>query len=108
MHRVLYEEAFGPVGDLLVRHTCDNRMCINLNHLIPGTVKENAIDRKMRGRNNTARGESRSDTKLTDEQVRHIRATSGLISQGNLARRYGVSQSTISRIRSGERRIHVA
>lgn len=30
LHRVLYEEKFGPLGDLVARHTCDNRKCIKL------------------------------------------------------------------------------
>lgn len=33
MHRVLYQEAFGELpGGTAVRHTCDNRLCINLDH----------------------------------------------------------------------------
>ncbi len=103
MHRVLYEEKHGelPIG-VLVRHTCDVRLCINDKHLIPGNVKDNAIDRKERGRNNTPHGETRSDAKLTKEQVDYIR-THTSASQRELAELLGVNQSTISRIKRGLR-----
>ena len=103
LHRVLYEEKHGPLPEgILVRHACDVRKCINLEHLISGTVKDNAIDRKERGRNNTPRGEARSDAKLTQEQVDYIR-THSKSSQRELAELFGVNQSTISRIKRGLR-----
>lgn len=103
LHRVLYEESHGLLPkDVLVRHTCDVRMCINDKHLISGSTKDNAVDRKERGRNNTARGETRSDAKLTQEQVNYIRSHSGA-SQRELAELLGVNQSTVSRIRGGLR-----
>lgn len=33
-----------------VLHTCDNRKCININHLYDGTPKENMRDMSVRGR----------------------------------------------------------
>ena len=36
--------------DDLVRHTCDNRACINPEHLIPGTAQDNTDDMISRGR----------------------------------------------------------
>jgi hypothetical protein len=100
-HRVLYEEKHGRLPkEILVRHTCDTPRCINDDHLIPGTVKDNAVDRKERGRNNTPHGETRSDAKLTAEQVKYI-FTHSLSSQRELAELLGVNQSVISRIRGG-------
>ena len=50
-HRYIYEQAFGPVPKgLVVRHTCDNRMCINLDHLLVGTRLDNYNDMINRGR----------------------------------------------------------
>ena len=103
MHRVLYEEAYGEIPEgLVVRHKCDNRLCIELNHLELGTTKDNSEDCKQRGRLNTPHGENRSDAKLTAQQVKEIRASKD-ISQYLLAAQYGVNQSTISRIRQGKR-----
>ena len=49
---LMYERKIGeelPKSTLL-RHTCDNRSCINPDHLIPGTPKENSRDMVDRGR----------------------------------------------------------
>jgi hypothetical protein len=51
LHRWLYEQLRGPIPDgLVLRHTCDNTLCINLDHLEPGTQIENIADRDKRGR----------------------------------------------------------
>ena len=51
-HRVSYEEhndAKIP-HDKIVMHTCDNRCCVNPDHLILGTHKENMEDMVSKGR----------------------------------------------------------
>ena len=49
--RYIYEECFGfiPQG-LLLRHKCDNRQCINPEHLELGTHYDNMHDMISRGR----------------------------------------------------------
>lgn len=34
----------------VVRHTCDNTVCTNPEHLVPGTQRDNIGDRRERGR----------------------------------------------------------
>ena len=107
LHRVLFEESTSTSLDnlMVVRHTCDNRACINTLHLLRGTRKQNSEDMVARNRCNTLRGESRSDTKLLDKDVLFIRSSN--LSQYKLASMFNVNQSTISRIKSGIKRQYV-
>jgi hypothetical protein len=96
--RYIYTECFGeiPKGQI-IRHTCDNPKCINPEHLIPGTTKENSQDMISRGR--SLRGERNSSAKLTVEDVLKIRQLRSegktLVELGNM---FGVSYTQIQSI----------
>ncbi len=50
-HRYVAMVKYGDLGKgILARHTCDVRRCINPDHIIIGTAKDNADDRSERGR----------------------------------------------------------
>ena len=50
-HRVSYEVHHGPIPDgMFVRHKCDNPPCINPDHLLIGTPRQNSGDMVKRRR----------------------------------------------------------
>ena len=50
-HRVAYILVKGEIpAKHVVRHKCDNPLCVNPHHLVTGTQYENDMDRTNRGR----------------------------------------------------------
>lgn len=112
-HRVMYELVHGPIpAGMNVLHSCDNRRCVRPDHLHLGSQSENIREMDARGRRNTttyARGEQSGNAKLTDEDVRVIRAVyTGRYGEPSiLARRYNVSVQVINAVLSGKTWTHV-
>lgn len=99
-HRVAYVLAHGPIPDgqdVVVMHSCDTPACVNPAHLTLGTQADNVRDAAQKGRYHVPR--TAQVRKLSDEQVREIRASTEKGSR--LSIRYGVSQAAISLIRRG-------
>lgn len=83
-----------PSGKCLL-HKCDTPQCVNPKHLFVGTKTENNADRDKKGR--TVCGNSQWKAKLTPEIVSEIRKSAA--SCAVEGRRYGVTKSTISKVR---------
>ena len=50
-HRLTLTLSLGkPLNDLQANHHCDNKLCVNPNHLYVGTQQDNIRDRDNRGR----------------------------------------------------------
>lgn len=106
-HRIAWELSNGPIPeDLIVCHSCDNPPCCNPGHLFLGTYRDNIQDAMSKGRMreiprfSRARGEQVKTSRLSASDVLLIRQmyeTSG-VSQEKLAARFGVGQTTISRV----------
>ena len=98
-HRVAWEKANGPIPEgLCVLHECDNPPCRNVEHLFLGTRVDNNADKMAKGRHPT--GEAAAQ-KLSLANVEEIRAS--VCAQSQIAAEHGISQSMVSRIKSGER-----
>jgi len=98
-HRAAHEAWVGPIPDgHLIRHACDNRRCINPNHLLTGLPADNTRDAQERQR--LANGERHGMHKLTDEEVDTMRAdyARGGVTQRSLAKQYGCSQAQVSNV----------
>lgn len=108
VHRLTYylthpgEIELRKLGDLLVRHTCDNPICCNPKHLVLGTHADNMRDKVERGRQARYTGPGSPRAQLTASDVRAIRDRSRAgATRKDLAERYGVSIQTIKGVRSG-------
>ena len=106
-HRVCAEAKYGNIDNVVVRHKCDNPICVNPNHLEVGTQKDNVQDMVSRGRarHGVSLGESHGLSKLTEQQVLEIYNSTEY--QRVLAEKYNVGTTTISEIRRGLRWTHI-
>lgn len=89
--------------DMVIRHMCDNPLCINPDHLEVGTHQDNMDDRQSRGRwrGNSQRGSDNPASKLTESDVLDIYNSDS--KHVELARLYGVSKHMIGYIKSGRK-----
>lgn len=98
-HRASWQASNGkkvPSG-LLVCHHCDNRLCINSEHLFLGTPRQNSAD--MIAKNRQAKGDHVGTSKLSKKEVLMIRRSKQNISQ--IARTFGISRGNVRFIRQG-------
>ena len=128
-HRAAWMVANGEIPNgLCVCHKCDVPACINPEHLFLGTHTDNMRDMvsKCRNGHNTHpekflgdrgystlhpevyRGERNSNAKLTESDVRLIRQMAQTRTQPEVARAFGITFQTVSKIVRRTRWAHVA
>lgn len=88
-----------PPEGIMVCHHCDNRLCVNPDHLFLGTAKANSEDMVSKGR--MYGGERHWKAKLTRadaEEARALRASGWKIKP--IAEKFGVTTSAIDGVLS--------
>lgn len=98
-HRVSYLLHKGDPGGLFVLHSCDNRLCVNPEHLFLGTQRQNMADKIRKGRQQDQAGERGPSAKLIEADVADIR--SKRLSGSDFAALYGVSPQNVCDIQKG-------
>lgn len=107
-HREMCRIAHGapPTESHFAVHSCDNKRCVNPNHLRWGTPAENVKEAFERGF--IPKGENVSRAILTEELVRNARADrkSGM-TYAELSRKYGIAKGAIWHAVKGSQWGHV-
>ena len=96
-HRVAYMVFYNVqlTSEEEVLHKCDNRSCINVQHLFLGNSLVNNLDTISKGRQVFHYGESHKDAKLTREIVAKMRErNSNGESIRSLSKKFGVAFET--------------
>lgn len=108
-HRISYELHFGniPIG-MNVLHRCDNRKCVNPDHLFLGTQHDNICDMVSKDRH-AFKGSRHGMARLNEEAVQQILIllADGSFKQITLAAMFGVSPTTICEIKTGRKWGHI-
>lgn len=103
-HRVVYARSKGiaisAIAGLVIMHKCDNKLCVNPEHLSVGTQEDNMQD--MLAKNRQA-------SKLTPADVVRIRelVAERRMLKMEIAAMFGVSPAQITRIHAGHNWKHI-
>lgn len=110
-HRLAWELTYGeiPAGNghhgTVVAHRCDNRWCVNPDHLFLCSQVENVRD--MHAKHRESRGEKHGNN-LTEQDVLRIReSVLWRAKHADVAASFGVAASLIGLIARGERWNHI-
>jgi hypothetical protein len=95
-----------PPTGIVARHTCDHTWCINPAHLLSGSQYDNITDMDSRGRRKPRKGTDHGRSKLTDDDVRHIRSSAG--STLSVSESHGISKAQVRRIKRREQWRHLS
>jgi hypothetical protein len=84
-------------------HRCDNRWCVELNHLFLGTPKDNTDDMRAKGRDSYGDnfGERNGQAILKEDQVLEIYelAWAGCYTQDEIGEMFGVTRGCVKSIK---------
>lgn len=108
-HRYAYSVTKGPIPEgKIVCHRCDNKACVNPDHLFLGTHQDNMDDKVAKGRQ--PKGENAKQSKLNEIQVLEIMGRRKRGESGpSIAADFPVNVDQIYKITRGQnwRHLHV-
>jgi len=101
-HRVAWVLANGSIPPgMMVLHKCDNRACVNSEHMFLGSAQENTDDMVSKGRDVTWKGTPWPKPSATDAARIHFLRSCGF-SQTLVADHIGLTPRVISKIERGK------
>ena len=100
MSRYMYLTNIGEIPDgMVMRHKCDNKKCINTDHLEYGTYSDNMQDMLLRNRRKHTVGIKNPQAKVTDKIVIEIlKQHKKGEKQTDIARKLNLSRNIVNRI----------
>lgn len=103
-HRFSFEFHCGPIPKgMVVMHRCDNKRCVNPDHLMVGTHAQNVADMIEKGRKVQVRGVRIAKAKLNPEKAAEIKTllAEGRLLKKEIAARFGIHPTTVWFIEQG-------
>lgn len=104
-HIASYKMYKGPTNGLFVCHKCDQRSCVNPDHLFLGTPSDNTQDCIKKGRFNRPKGENHVNAILTKEIVLEI--VNSTCRRKIMAMKYNISEAYVSSLRKKRKWKHL-
>jgi hypothetical protein len=100
-YRLAYELVNGDdtLEGVMARHTCDNEVCCNPRHIVPGDQQQNMNDMKERERHGIPHHAVRA--------IRKLGNTPNGPTHAEIAELYGMARSTVTEIINGKNYGHV-
>lgn len=95
VYRIIAYLNFGNISDKQVNHKCDNRLCVNCEHLYTGNQSENVNDSVKRDRWHTKEYDDE-----TIVEVRELYRDTNM-SQSEIANNFNMGQDHVSRVVRG-------
>ncbi len=103
-HRLAWQLFHQRIPVLLILHSCDNKKCVNPNHLREGTQQDNMDDMVRRGRSHAPRNKGVVTAEIVKE-IKRLRREKVFID--TIAEQLNIGRSLVGHISAGNTWKHV-